>query len=228
MKILVVEDEENVASFIKTGLEEETHKVDVATNGKDGFLLATTTDYNLIILDVMLPEIDGLDLCRLIRMKGIHTPVLMLTARDTVEDKVKGLDSGADDYLTKPFSFEELLARIRALARRREFPVEPLRCGDLKIDPITRKVTRSDKEIYLRPKEFALLEYLLKNKNKVLTRTQILQNVWGYNFDPNTNVVDVHINFLRDKTDRDFLKKFIHTVRGIGYVIKEDDYNLQA
>jgi heavy metal response regulator len=228
MKILVVEDEENVASFIKTGLEEEYYNVDIATNGKDGFLLATSNDYNLIILDVMLPEIDGLDLCRLIRMKGIHTPVLMLTARDTVEDKVKGLDSGADDYLTKPFSFEELLARIRALARRRQFPVEPLRCRDLKIDPVTRKVTRSDKEIYLRPKEFALLEYLLKNKNKVLTRTQILQNVWGYNFDPNTNVVDVHINFLRDKIDRDFSKKLIHTVRGIGYVIKENDYNLQA
>jgi len=228
LKILVVEDEENVASFIKTGLEEESHSVDIATNGKDGFLLASAEDYNLIILDVMLPEIDGLDLCRLLRMKGIHTPVLMLTAKDTVEDKVRGLDSGADDYLTKPFSFEELLARLRALSRRRQFPVEPLRCADLKIDPMTRKVTRSDKEIYLRPKEFALLEYLLKNKNKALTRTQILQNVWGYNFDPNTNVVDVHINFLRDKIDRDFSKKLIHTVRGIGYVIREDDHNVQA
>ncbi len=223
MKILLVEDEENVASFIKKGLEEENHTVDVAVDGKEGFLKAASMEYDLLILDIMLPGVDGIDLCRLIRMKGIHTPVLMLTAKDTVEDKVRGLDSGADDYLTKPFSFEELLARIRALFRRRQFPVEPLRCGDLKIEPITRKVTRSGKEIYLRPKEFALLECLMKNKNKVLSRTQILRDVWGYNFDPTTNVVDVHINFLREKIDRGYPTKLIHTVRGSGYMIKEDD-----
>ncbi len=223
MKILIVEDEENVATFLKKGLEEELFIVDAACDGKDGFMMATSNDYDLIMLDIMLPGIDGLDLCKLLRMKGINTPILMLTAKDAVEDKVRGLDSGADDYLTKPFSFDELLARIRALARRKHLSVEPYRCSDLKLDPLERKVTRGGKEIYLRPREFVLLEYLLKNKNRVLTRSQILRDLWGYQFDPTTNVVDVHINFLRDKVDRDFEKKLIKTVRGTGYMIREDD-----
>lgn len=223
MKILIVEDEENVATFLKKGLEEELFIVDAACDGKEGFMMATSNDYDLIMLDIMLPGIDGLDLCKLLRMKGINTPILMLTAKDAVEDKVRGLDSGADDYLTKPFSFEELLARIRALARRKHLSVEPYRCSDLNLYPLERKVTRGGKEIYLRPREFVLLEYLLKNKNRVLTRSQILRDLWGYQFDPTTNVVDVHINFLRDKVDRDFEKKLIKTVRGTGYMIREDD-----
>lgn len=223
MKILLVEDEENVADFIRRGLEEEEFVVDVSYDGKDGFLKATTDEYDLIILDVMLPGVDGVDLCKLIRMKEIITPILMLTAKDTIEDKVKGLDSGADDYLTKPFAFDELLARIRALIRRKSLSVEPLRCADLKLDPLKRKVSRAGKDIYLRPKEFGLLEFLMRNKNKVVSRSEILKNVWGYDFDPATNVVDVHINFLRDKIDRDYDKKLIKTVRGAGYMIREDD-----
>ncbi|RMG03060.1 MAG: DNA-binding response regulator [Nitrospirae bacterium] len=223
MKILLVEDEENVADFIRRGLEEEEFIVDVSYDGKDGFLKATTDEYDLIILDVMLPGVDGVDLCKLIRMKEIITPILMLTAKDTIEDKVRGLDSGADDYLTKPFAFDELLARIRALIRRKSLSVEPLKCADLKLDPLKRKVSRAGKDIYLRPKEFGLLEFLMRNKNKVVSRSEILKNVWGYDFDPATNVVDVHINFLRDKIDRDYDKKLIKTVRGSGYMIREDD-----
>jgi len=222
MKILLVEDEENVADFIRRGLEEEGFVVDVSYDGKDGFVKATSGEYDLMILDIMLPGVDGIDLCKLIRMKEIITPILMLTAKDTVEDKVKGLDSGADDYLTKPFSFDELLARIRALIRRKSLSVEPLHCADLKLDPLKRKVSRAGKEIYLRPKEFALLEFLLRNKNMVMSRAEILKNVWGYDFDPSTNVVDVHINFLRDKIDREYEKKLIRTVRGAGYMIRED------
>ncbi len=222
MKRLLVEDEENVADFIRRGLEEEGFVVDVSFDGKDGFVKATSGEYDLMILDIMLPGVDGIDLCKLIRMKEIITPILMLTAKDTVEDKVKGLDSGADDYLTKPFSFDELLARIRALIRRKSLSVEPLHCADLKLDPLKRKVSRAGKEIYLRPKEFALLEFLLRNKNKVMSRSEILRNVWGYDFDPATNVVDVHINFLRDKIDREYEKKLIRTVRGAGYMIRED------
>jgi len=222
MKILLVEDEENVADFIRRGLEEEGFVVDVSYDGKDGFVKATSGEYDLMILDIMLPGVDGIDLCKLIRMKEIITPILMLTAKDTVEDKVKGLDSGADDYLTKPFSFDELLARIRALIRRKSLSVEPLHCADLKLDPLKRKVSRAGKEIYLRPKEFALLEFLLRNKNRVMSRAEILKNVWGYDFDPSTNVVDVHINFLRDKIDREYEKKLIRTVRGAGYMIRED------
>ncbi len=222
MKILLVEDEENVADFIRRGLEEEEFVVDVSHDGKDGFVKATSGEYDLMILDIMLPGVDGIDLCKLIRMKEIITPILMLTAKDTVEDKVKGLDSGADDYLTKPFSFDELLARIRALIRRKSLSVEPLHCADLKLDSLKRKVTRAGREIYLRPKEFALLEFLLRNKNKVMSRAEILKNVWGYDFDPATNVVDVHINFLRDKIDREYEKKLIRTVRGAGYMIRED------
>jgi len=222
MKILLVEDEENVADFIRRGLEEEGFVVDVSHDGKDGFVKATSGEYDLMILDIMLPGVDGIDLCKLIRMKEIITPILMLTAKDTVEDKVKGLDSGDDDYLTKPFSFDELLARIRALIRRKSLSVEPLHCADLKLDSLKRKVTRAGREIYLRPKEFALLEFLLRNKNKVMSRAEILKNVWGYDFDPATNVVDVHINFLRDKIDREYEKKLIRTVRGAGYMIRED------
>ncbi len=222
MKILLVEDEENVADFIRRGLEEEEFVVDVCHDGKEGFVKATSGEYDLMILDIMLPGVDGIDLCKLIRMKEIITPILMLTAKDTVEDKVKGLDSGADDYLTKPFSFDELLARIRALIRRKSLSVEPLHCADLKLDSLKRKVTRAGREIYLRPKEFALLEFLLRNKNKVMSRAEILKNVWGYDFDPATNVVDVHINFLRDKIDREYEKKLIRTVRGAGYMIRED------
>lgn len=223
MRILLVEDEKNVAAFIKKGLEEEFHTVDVAESGTEGFFMATSNDYDLMILDIMLPGISGIKLCKRLREKGIKKPILMLTVIDSVESKVKGLESGADDYLTKPFAFSELLARIKALLRRIPDTVYELSLNDLKIDLLTRRVFRGDKEIILTPKEFSLLEYLLRNKGRVLSRTQIIENVWGYNFDPNTNIVDVHIRFLREKVDIGFNKKLIHTARGAGYILKSED-----
>lgn len=225
MRILLVEDEKNVATFIKKGLEEEFYTVDVAEKGSDGYDMATSSTYDLIILDRMLPEIDGIELCKRLRTKRSKTPILMLTALDSVRNKVEGLESGADDYLTKPFAFSEMLARIKVLMRRVSDYVSELSLGDLRMDLLSRRVFRGDKEITLTPKEFSLLDYLLRNKGRVLSRTQIIDNIWGYNFDPNTNVVDVHIKFLREKIDKDFDKKLIHTVRGAGYVLRVEDDN---
>ncbi len=220
---MLVEDEQNVAAFIRKGLEEEFYAVDMAEDGKEGLALATSREYDLIILDLMLPEMGGIEVCKRLRTAGLKTPILMLTALDSVGKKVEGLESGADDYLTKPFAFSELLARIRALLRRIPDSINELSIGDLRVDLLSRRVYRGDKEIVLTQKGFAILEYLLRNKGRVLTRTQIIENVWGYNHDPHTNVVDVHIKFLREKIDTGYPKRIIHTVRGAGYVLKLED-----
>ncbi|WP_305045236.1 heavy metal response regulator transcription factor [Geoalkalibacter sp.] len=224
MRILVVEDEKKVASFIKRGLEEEGYAVDVAYEGDEGLDMATHTPYDLILMDVMLPKKDGITVIRELRGREVATPVLCLTAKDTVDDIVQGLDSGSDDYLTKPFAFAELLARVRALIRRgTQDRGAELHFADLRLDPVSHKVWRSDKEIDLTSKEYALLEYMMRNPNQVLTRTMIAEHVWDYTFDSFTNIIDVYINYLRKKVDRDFDKKLIHTVRGVGYVLKESD-----
>ncbi len=220
MRILLVEDEKNVASFIKKGLEEEFFNVDAAESGSEGLSMATANDYDLMLLDIMLPGMNGIELCRELRRRGMKVPILMLTAKDSVSNKVEGLESGADDYLTKPFAFSELLARIRALLRRASESVKELSLEDLRMDLLSRRVYRGGKEIVLTPKEFSLLEYLLRRKGRVLSRTQIIENIWGYNFDPNSNVVDVHIKYLREKIDTGFPEKLIHTVRGAGYILK--------
>lgn len=223
MKILVVEDEERVAQFIQKGLKEEGHAVDVAYDGEEGGFLAEVNDYDLIILDLMLPKKNGLQTCKEIRDHGVNTPVLMLTARDSVEDKVRGLDAGADDYLPKPFAFEELLARVRALLRRQSESKTPtLKIADLELDPMSRQVTRSGKPIRLTTKEYALLEYLLRNPKKVLSRTLIGEHVWDMNFDPESNVIDVYVSHLRTKVDKDFEPPLIHTLRGQGYILSDD------
>jgi heavy metal response regulator len=222
MRILLVEDEKNVASFIKKGLEEEFYTVDLAEDGSSGCAMAEANSYDLLILDLMLPEMNGMEICRRLRSKGMKAPVLMLTAVDSVSSKVEGLESGADDYLTKPFAFSELLARVKALLRRYGDSVSELSLEDLKIDLLARRVFRGSTEIQLTPKEFSLLEYLLRNKGRVLSRTQIIENVWGYTFDPSTNVIDVHIKSIREKIDENFPKRLIHTVRGVGYVLKAD------
>ncbi len=224
MKILVVEDEKKVSSFIKRGLEEEKYEVDVAYDGDEGLKMALEKPYEVIILDWMLPKQDGLSVLKELRNQKRAIPVLMLTAKDTVEDIVAGLDSGSDDYLTKPFAFAELLARVRALLRRSEMDRgAELRFADLRIDPVTHKVWRGSKEIDLTAKEYALLEYFMRNPNQVLTRTMIADHVWDYTFDSFTNIIDVYVNYLRKKIDRDADKKLIHTVRGVGYILKEED-----
>ena len=220
MRILLVEDEKNVAAFIKKGLEEEAYTVDVAEDGPEGLLMATEANFDLIILDVMLPGMNGIELCKTLRAKGINKPILMLTAVDSVERKVEGLESGADDYLVKPFAFSELIARIKALLRRTSDIVSELSLDDLRIDLLARRVYRGKREIILTHKEFSLLEYLLRNKDRILSRTQIIENVWGYDFTPGTNIVDVHIKSLREKVDAGFKRKLIHTVRGTGYIMK--------
>ncbi|HZV47053.1 MAG TPA: response regulator transcription factor [Thermodesulfovibrionales bacterium] len=220
MRILLVEDEKNVAAFIKKGLEEEAYTVDVAEDGPEGLLMATEANFDLIILDVMLPGMNGIELCKTLRAKGINKPILMLTAVDSVERKVEGLESGADDYLVKPFAFSELIARIKALLRRTPDIVSELSLDDLRIDLLARRVYRGKREIILTHKEFSLLEYLLRNKDRILSRTQIIENVWGYDFTPGTNIVDVHIKSLREKVDAGFERKLIHTVRGTGYIMK--------
>lgn len=222
MRILVVEDEKKVASFIKRGLEQESYAVDIVSDGEEGEHYAEVNEYDAIILDIMLPKKNGLEVLKDIKARGIKAPVLLLTARDTVEDRVKGLNLGADDYLTKPFAFEELLARVRALMRRGSTGAAILKFGDLSLDPSTRKAKRADAEVELTVKEYALLEYLLRNPNRVLTRTLIAEHVWDQSFDNETNVVDVYINHLRSKVDNDPSKRLIHTVRGVGYVLKEE------
>lgn len=223
MRILVIEDEKKVASFIKKGLEEEYYSVDIAFDGKEGLKLGLSEEYDLIILDLMLPFKDGLSILKDLREEKIFTPVLILTARDAIQDKVTGLDSGADDYLAKPFSFEELLARIRALLRRNSAEKNNiLRAGELKLDIQTHKAYRNDNEIQLTAKEYSILEYLMRNKNRVVSRTKLTEHIYEFQFDPETNVIDVHINKLRNKIDKGFEKQLIRTVRGIGYLIKDD------
>jgi len=222
MRILVIEDEKKVAGFIKTGLEQESYAVDLAYDGIEGGHFAQVNEYDAVILDIMLPKKSGFEVLKELKALGVKAPVLLLTARDSVEDRVKGLDLGADDYLTKPFAFEELLARLRVLMRRGGYGSPALKFADLSLDPATRKARRGDVEIELTVKEYALLEYLLRSPNRVLTRTLIAEHVWDQTFDTETNVVDVYINHLRNKIDKDFPVKLIHTVRGVGYVLKEE------
>jgi len=220
MRILVVEDELKVASFIKKGLQEEAYAVDVANDGAEGLSLIEMNVYDAVILDLMLPKKNGIEVMQEIRSRKLNVPVIMLTARDTLADKVMGLDAGADDYLTKPFAFQELLARLRSLLRRGKAEITMLKAADLMLDPATRRVKRGEQELSLTAKEFSLLEYMMRNVNKPLSRTTLSEHVWDINFDRMTNVVDVYINFLRNKVDKDFDKKLIHTVRGVGYVLK--------
>jgi two-component system, OmpR family, response regulator len=222
MRILVVEDEHRIAQTIKKGLEQERYAVDLAYTGPDGYDLASTESYDTIILDLMLPGMDGLTICKQLRKLNIHTPILILTAKGQIHDKVEGLDSGADDYLTKPFSFEELLARIRALARRPEnFKENKLSVGDLTLDPKSYVVTRASQLISLSNKEFALLEYLMRNANTILSKDEIIGHVWDYESDILPNTVEVNMRNLRNKIDNPFKNKkpLLHTVRGFGYKI---------
>ena len=223
MRILVVEDEPKLARALQKGLSEEQYAVDVAHDGEDGLAMALDGVHDLVVLDIMLPKRDGLAVLRELRNRRSQTPVLLLTARDAVADRVTGLDTGADDYLVKPFAFDELLARIRALLRRRGGDrAAVLAAAELTLDPATREVRRAGKKIDLTPKEYALLEYLLRNKGRVLSRALIAQHVWDYHFDSSTNVIDVYINYLRKKVDADFTPRLIHTVRGAGYVLREE------
>ncbi|HET8944163.1 MAG TPA: response regulator transcription factor [Dehalococcoidia bacterium] len=220
MRVLVVEDEERIAEFIRKGLTEHGYAVDVARDGEEALDWADIAGFDLIVLDVMLPVRDGFDVCRILRARGLRSPVLMLTARDAVEDRVAGLDSGADDYLVKPFAFAELLARLRALSRRPpQAQTTVLTVGDLVVDTATREVTRGGAVVELTTKEYALLEYLVRYAEQVLTRTMIAEHVWNYDFDNATNVIDVHVKNLRRKLDGDSAVKLIHTVRGAGYRI---------
>jgi heavy metal response regulator len=223
MHILVVEDEKKVASFIKRGLEAANYSVDVEHDGKAGLNRMLEGGFDLVVLDVMLPTLDGLSVLQQIRRQRISLPILLLTARDAVTDRVSGLDLGADDYLTKPFAFEELLARVRALLRRGG-PATPavLTVADLRLDPATREVSRGHRRIELTPKEFALLEFLLRRQEQILSRAVIAQHVWGVDYDTFTNVIDVYVNYVRKKIDDDFDVKLIHTVRGVGYVLKAE------
>ncbi len=224
MRILLVEDDADLAQFIRKGLKEEHYAVDVAADGEEGLALALDNSYDLMILDIMLPKLDGLTLCRRVRDKGISTPVLLLTARNTVETKVSGFDIGADQFMPKPFAFAELLARIRALLRRGSSQqIAHLQAADLRLDPASHRVWRAGQEISLTNKEYALLEFLLRNKNRVLTRTAIIEHVWDISYDPMTNIVDAHIRALRAKIDRDFSPPLIATVRGAGYMLEEPD-----
>ena len=224
MKVLIIEDEHKIAGAIKRGLEQAMFSVDNAYTGTDGYDLAMDESYDAIILDLMLPEMDGMEICRNLREKNIHTPILMLTAKSELEDKVEGLNSGADDYLTKPFAFEELLARLLAILRRPQRILdENLTCGNLSLSPTTFKVTRSGKDVALSRREFSMLEYLLRNKDKVLTKDQIISHVWDYDSDILPNTVEQFIGYLRNKIDKQFKneKSLIQTVRGFGYKITD-------
>lgn len=221
MRILVVEDEKKIADFMRNGLKEEGYAVDVAYDGEEGHYLASMHEYDLIILDLMLPKMDGLTVCRKLREKGLAAPLIMVTAKAALKDKVAGLDSGADDYLTKPFAFEELLARVRALLRKKDALPTALGVADLTLDLLAHRVRRAGREITLTAREYALLEYLMRNAGAVVTRTMIAEHVWDINFDTDTNVIDVYINYLRRKIDDGCDKKLIQTVRGRGYTLKE-------
>jgi two-component system, OmpR family, response regulator len=223
MRILLVEDDRVISSFVAKGLEEAGFVVDHASNGEDGLHLALTGAYDVAIIDLMLPKLDGLSLITELRRQQPATPVMILSAKRSVDDRVKGLQTGSDDYLTKPFAFSELLARVQALIRRATGTPEAtkLAVGELTMDLLAKEVMRSGQKIELQPREFALLEYLMRNAGRVVSRTMIMEHVWDYNFDPQTNVVDARMSKLRDKIDRNFEKKLIHTVRGAGYILKE-------
>ena len=222
MRVLIIEDEKKLAKCLKRGLEENSFAVDLAYNGIDGLHLATHEPYDLILLDIMLPQYDGREILRTLRNEGIKTYVIFLTAKDSLHDKVSGLNIGADDYIVKPFSFSELLARIRACLRRNvSNNFATLKINELMLDPVLRKVSCREKEIELTPYEFSILEYLMRNPERVLTRTMISEHVWDSNFESFSNVVDVHISNLRNKIGKEFSKKFLHTVRGVGYVLKK-------
>lgn len=222
MRILLIEDDSRTAAFITKGLRQEGFAVDHAEDGETGLHLARQTDFDAAIVDIMLPKIDGLALIERLRGEEINRPVIVLSARSSVEDRVRGLHAGADDYLMKPFAFSELLARIQALLRRSSAQSDPvaLTIGDLEMDLVRRKVTRAGQEIDLQPKEFALLEYLMRNSGRIVSKTMIMEHVWDYNFDPQTNVVEARVCRLRDKIDRDFSEKRIKTIRGMGYVLE--------
>ncbi len=221
MRILLVEDEERIAAFIHKGLREELYTVDVARDGAEALDIALASEYDLIVLDVRLPMRDGISVCRELRAQGNRTPILMLTARDTVDDRVRGLDAGADDYLVKPFAFQELLARLRALARRPPVVQDhTLRVENLTLDTRTHQARRDAQPIDLSAREYRLLELLMRHPGQVLTRTQIAEHIWGYDFDANSNVVDVYIRYLRRKVDDPFEPKLIQTVRGVGYKLE--------
>jgi DNA-binding response OmpR family regulator len=223
MRLLVIEDNVKMAKLIQQGLAEQGYGVEIATRGDEGESLAASEPYDAIVLDLMLPDQDGLDLCRNLRRRGVKTPILMLTALSTTANKVSGLDAGADDYLTKPFEFAELSARIRSLLRRGQATEgSTLAFEDLEMDLLTRRVTRSGEKIKLTAKEFALLEYFMRNRNRVLTRTAIGEHVWDMNFSPGSNVIDVYVSTLRRKIDRDYEKPLIHTVIGTGYTLSAD------
>jgi two-component system OmpR family response regulator len=223
MRLLLVEDDSKIASFIMKGMKEAGYVVDHAADGNEGLALALTEPYDTAIIDIMLPKLDGLSLIAEIRRNKVATPVIILSVKGSVEDRVKGLQTGSDDYLTKPFAFSELLARVQALIRRASGATEPTRItlGNLSINLLTREVTRADKKMDLQPMEFSLLEYLMRNAGRVVSKTMIMEHVWDYNFDPETNIVEARICRLRDKIDRDFPEKLINTVRGVGYVLKE-------
>ena len=221
MRILVIEDEKKLASFIERGLKEKSYIVDVAYDGEDGLFKAEINIYDLIILDVLLPKKDGITICRELRKKNITLPILMLTARDTLKDKVSGLDAGADDYLTKPFAFVEFLARVRSLLRRNNTnKTAVLKVGNLELNQLTHQVKRDGKEIILTNKEYALLEYFALHANQIITRTMISEHVWNEDFDSFSNVIDVYVNLLRGKVDKGSKKKLLHTIRGTGYILK--------
>ncbi len=222
MRVLLIEDDNSIASFIIQGLKQAGYAVDHATDGEEGLHMALTESYDAAIVDIMLPKIDGLTLIEKLRARNLLTPVLILSAKRTVDDRVRGLQTGGDDYLTKPFAFSELLARIQALIRRATHTAEPtsLTVGELTMNLLTREVVRGSRKLDLQPREFALLEYLMRNVNRVVSKTMILEHVWDYNFDPQTNVVDVLVCRLRSKVDKEFPRKMIHTIRGVGYVLK--------
>jgi len=222
MRVLVVEDDRKIASFVVNGLKQSGFAVDHCADGEEGLILARTTPYDAAVVDVMLPKLDGLSLVQSLRRENVQTPVLILSAKATVDDRVKGLQAGGDDYLVKPFAFSELLARVQALIRRATKAPEPTRLtvGDLTLDLLTREVRRGAQKIELQAREFSLLEFLMRHAGRVVTKTMILEHVWDYSFDPQTNVVDVLVFRLRNKIDKDFPKKLLHTIRGVGYVLK--------
>jgi two-component system, OmpR family, response regulator len=223
VRVLIVEDEVKLAALLRRGLEEEAHAADVASTGEDGLWMARATEYDAIVLDLMLPGVKGIEVCRQLREAGVWSPVLMLTARDGIDDRIGGLDAGADDYLTKPFAFAELLARLRALARRGmlERPAV-LEVGDLRLDPATRRVWRGEAEVELSAKEFALLETFMRRPGRVLSRYDLLEHAWDYEYERRSNVVDVYVRYLREKVDRPFGRTSLETVRGVGYRLRPD------
>lgn len=222
MRILVVEDDKKISSFVVNGLKQAGFAVDACSDGEEALVMGRSTPYDAAVLDLMLPKLDGLSVLQQLRREGVKIPVIILSAKASVDDRIRGLQAGGDDYLAKPFAFSELVARVQALIRRATQTTEPTRltCADLVLDLLSREVTRQGQKIELQTREFSLLEYLLRNPGRVVTKTMILEHVWDYSFDPQTNVVDVLVHRLRTKVDKDFAVKLIHTIRGVGYVLK--------